>query len=151
MALKISSELRAILLSEAAAAHPRECCGLLLGRGNVVTRLRIAKNVSANPCTHFEIDPAVLIAAEKAARAGEKDGEGNETAILGYYHSHPRCSNVNSANDAATPSTTDAAMAAVDGRYWVVISGEKLGVFRAVECGELWGRFEVEALCLDDY
>jgi desampylase len=134
MALKISSELRAILLSEAAAAHPLECCGLLLGRGNVVTRLQFVRNVSVTPHTHFEIDPAELIAAEKTARAGAKDGEGRDTAILGYYHSHP--------TGTAAPSATDSAMAAADGRYWVIISEGELGVFRAIENGAFWGRFE---------
>jgi desampylase len=142
MALKISSELRAILLSEAAAAYPRECCGLLLGhrlgQGNFVSRAQFAKNVSLTPDTHFEIDPAVLIAAEKAARAGAKDGEGRDTAILGYYHSHP--------TGTAAPSATDAAMAAADGHYWLIISGGEFGVFRATENGALWGRFEQVAL-----
>ncbi len=136
MGLKISSELRAILFSEAAGAHPMECCGLLLGQGDVVTRVMFADNVSTTPHSHFEIDPATLIAAEKAARTGAKDGEGNDTAIVGYYHSHP--------GGPATPSATDAAMAAADGRYWVIISGEALGVFCAAEGGALWGRFVTE-------
>jgi desampylase len=129
MGLIISSELRAKLLDEARKAHPAECCGLLIGQDNVVTHIIPAANVSKTPHSHFEIDPAVLIAAEKAVRAGQW-----REVILGYYHSHP--------SGEAMPSQTDAAMAAPDGRYWAVIAGEEIGVFRAVEGGEIWGRFE---------
>jgi desampylase len=140
MGLIISSELRAKLLSEAQKAHPAECCGLLIGQNGTVndtaTDIQPAANVSKTPLTHFEIDPAILISAEKSARVGHVTGSGtgNNAAILGYYHSHP--------TGEAMPSQTDAAMAAPDGRYWVVIAGGELGVFKAAEDGEIWGRFE---------
>jgi desampylase len=130
MALIISSELSAILLNEAQKAHPAECCGLLIGQDDILTRIVPAANVSETPHTHFEIDPAVLIAAEKAVRAGQGSGE----VIQGYYHSHP--------SGEAMPSQTDAAMAAPNGRYWLVIAGGEIGMFRAVEGGAIWGRFE---------
>jgi desampylase len=135
MALIISSELSAILLSEAQKAHPAECCGLLIGQGDKLTRIVPAANISETPHTHFEIDPAVLIAAEKAVRAGQGSGE----AVLGYYHSHP--------NGKTEPSQTDAAMAAPDGRYWVIIAAGQLAAFKTSENGALWERFDaVEVL-----
>ena len=144
MGLIISSELRAKLLDEAQKAHPAECCGLLIGQNgtvnDTVTDVQPAANVSKTPLTHFEIDPAVLIAAQKAARAGRQVGAGpgaegeQRRVILGYYHSHP--------SGEAMPSQTDAAMAAPDGRYWVVIAGGEMGVFKAAKDGEIWGRFE---------
>ncbi len=133
MGLIISSELRAKLLDEAQKAHPAECCGLLIGQGDIVSEVRPAFNVSKTPYTHFEIDPAILIAAQKVARAGAGAAAGE--AILGYYHSHP--------SGEAMPSATDADMAAPDGRYWIVIAGGELGVFKAAKEGEIWGRFEV--------
>ncbi len=149
MSLKISSELRAKLLNAAREADPLECCGLLMGHNDTVTDtvtgILPAANVSDTPHTHFEIDPAILIAAEKAVRirseaeqgASQRAGQG--AAILGYYHSHP--------SGKAVPSATDAQMAVPDGRYWVVIASEELGVFRAVQKGEVWGRFDkVEVL-----
>ena len=61
-----------------------------------------------NPANHFEIDPAALIAAHRAARAGGPQ-------VLGYYHSHP--------NGRAEPSATDAVQASGDGRIWAIIAG----------------------------
>lgn len=95
------------VLSAARDAGQEECCGLLWGRDNIITRVEPARNVHPAPRTHFEIDPAALIAAHKAERAG-----GN--ALLGYYHSHP--------NGLASPSRTDAAMAAGDGKVWAIIA-----------------------------
>ena len=95
----------ATLLAEAARAHPRECCGLLLGQGGRIERAQPAANVHPDPQRHFEIDPAALIAAHRAARAGGAE-------VLGYYHSHPT-------GDPA-PSATDRASAARDGRVWAI-------------------------------
>lgn len=129
MGLIISSETSAKLLDEARRAYPNECCGLLLGQGERVTDIVPAANVSAAPQTHFEIDPATLITAHRNARTHP------DQAILGYYHSHPK--------GTAMPSKTDAVMAAADGRYWVIVAGGEIGVFRAVKDGDIWRRFDV--------
>lgn len=95
--------------AHAAAAHPHEACGLLLGDGGRITEAREARNVHAAPATHFEIDPQALIDAHRAAR-----GNG-APQVIGYYHSHPAGS--------AEPSATDRASAAGDGRVWAIIAG----------------------------
>lgn len=95
----------------ARAAHPHECCGILLGEGQRVVTIKPAKNVHATPETHFEIDPQALIDAHRAARQGGLQ-------VLGYYHSHP-------AGD-PRPSPTDQAMASGDGRIWAIIGQEDL-------------------------
>ena len=79
-----------------------------------------AKNIHATPRTHFEIDPATLIAAYKAEREGGP-------AILGFYHSHP--------NGLAEPSSTDRAMAAKDGKIWAIIAVGELTFWRDVQDG----------------
>ncbi len=108
--LPIIRSLFGCLLSEAAEAHPHECCGILLGRGGAITQVRPASNVHPAPATHFEIDPQALIDAHRAERAGGLQ-------IIGYYHSHPA--------GPAHPSQTDTRMAAGDGRVWAIIaSGE---------------------------
>ncbi len=104
------------ILSEAAAATPAECCGLLLGEGDHVIAIRAAANVAADPVRRFEIDPAVLIAAERETRRGGQ-------ALVGYYHSHPEGS--------AEPSATDLVMAPPDGRVWIIAAGGLLAAFRA--------------------
>jgi proteasome lid subunit RPN8/RPN11 len=92
----------------AAAAHPREACGILLGEGGRITEARETVNVHAAPTTHFEIDPQALIDAHRAARAGGPQ-------VLGYFHSHP--------TGIAAPSATDRACAAHDKRIWAIIAG----------------------------
>jgi proteasome lid subunit RPN8/RPN11 len=110
----------------AAAAHPQEACGLLLGRGAHVIHATIAANVASSPATRFEIDPAHLLAAHRAARGGGP-------VIIGYWHSHP--------TGMAWPSATDAAMADADGRLWAILGGGTLSLFRAVPDGDVLGRF----------
>lgn len=97
------------LMAEARCAHPRECCGILLGDGMRINALQPAANVHPSPETHFEIDPQALINAHRAAREGGAE-------VLGYYHSHP--------SGSAKPSQTDRAMAAGDGKVWAIVAQE---------------------------
>tara|TARA_B100000378_G_C18056346_1_gene414487 strand:- start:3885 stop:4298 length:414 start_codon:yes stop_codon:yes gene_type:complete len=93
------------MIEAARSAMPQEACGLLLGSDGHVERFKQTANVAADPHRHFEIDPAALIAAHKAERAGGP-------AIVGYFHSHP--------TGRAEPSATDRAQAAGDGRVWAI-------------------------------
>lgn len=99
----------------ARAAHPREACGLLLGEGRGIRTATVARNVHPESLRHFEIDPAALIAAHRAARAGGPE-------LIGYWHSHP--------NGLAMPSATDRAHASGDGRIWAIVAGESLTVWQ---------------------
>lgn len=90
-----------------AAARSEEICGLLLGEGEYIREIRPAANVAPNPIQHFELDPAVLIAAHRAARSGG-------VPIIGHYHSHP--------SGFAEPSATDAASAVPDGSLWLILA-----------------------------
>lgn len=114
MAIRLTSGALATLLAEATRAAPREACGLLLGHGEIAAALP-CDNVHPEPLRHFEIDPAALIAAHRAARAGGQ-------SVLGYYHSHP--------NGRAEPSTTDRAMASGDGRIWAIIAAGAVRLWR---------------------
>lgn len=108
MQIEVTSGTIATLLKEAAEAAPLECCGLLLGRDGRVLEARTAANVAADPARHFEIDPAALFAAHRAARSGGLD-------LIGYYHSHP--------TGHPLPSATDCEHASGDGRAWAIIAG----------------------------
>ena len=82
---------------------------MLLGAAGRIDAVRPASNVAPDPSRHFELDPAVLIAAHRAARdAGP--------AVIGHYHSHP--------SGVAVPSATDAACAAPDGTLWLIVAGD---------------------------
>lgn len=115
MEIHLARGIIAAIREEAARAHPDEACGLLLGRGQNVAQIRPCANVAPDPSRHFEIDPAALIAAFRAERAGEQQ-------VLGYYHSHP--------TGHAAPSKTDAAMAARDGRVWAICGGKTVSWWR---------------------
>ena len=117
MGLKLSRQWRQLLLDWADEAGDRECCGLLLGRNQVVEQVQLTTNIADDPLTQFEIEPGALIAAEKNARQGGPQ-------ILGYFHSHP--------NGLAMPSIADASLAAPDGRYWLIIAGGMISLWMPV-------------------
>jgi proteasome lid subunit RPN8/RPN11 len=102
----LAQALGEALMGAARAAMPHECCGLLLGIGNRIDSIIATANVADDPARHFAIDPRALIDAHRAARAGGPQ-------VLGYYHSHPA--------GPASPSATDRAEAAGDGRIWAII------------------------------
>lgn len=117
--------------ARARMAAPRELCGLLFGVDDAVEHYLITRNVADQPETGFEIDPAALIAAEREMRDGGRQ-------ILGYFHSHPR--------GPTQPSRTDAALAAPDGRTWLIVDGERAEAWRARKAGAIHNRFEPMAL-----
>ncbi|MDR6147244.1 proteasome lid subunit RPN8/RPN11 [Sphingomonas sp. SORGH_AS870] len=131
MTVTISSDTLDFLLITAAASPDREVCGLLLGQGDRIDRLVPCTNVAAEPWHRFEIDPAALIAAHRAARGGG-------AAVIGHYHSHP--------TGLAEPSPRDAADAAPDGSIWLIAGGGRVTAWRAVAAGERHGRFDPLAL-----
>ncbi len=107
MAIIISRALLDTILADARADPRHERCGLLLGGDGVITGHIPAANVAPHPASQFEIDPAVLIAAHRAARDGGP-------ALLGHYHFHP--------NGSTVPSEVDAAASQHIGYLWLIIS-----------------------------
>lgn len=115
MMLTVTRGVIARLRAEAAAAAPDECCGLLLGQGTAIQEALPAGNLAADPARHFEIDPAALIAAHRAARSGGPQ-------VIGYYHSHP--------TGDPRPSATDSAQANRDGAVWAIIGEHEILFWR---------------------
>lgn len=107
MTLEVTSGAMATLREEAARQAPDEACGLLLGHGGRVESAVPAANVHASPSAHFEIDPAALIAAHRAARAGGPE-------VIGYFHSHP--------TGHPRPSAVDCEHSSGDGRAWAIVA-----------------------------
>lgn len=106
--LQIPSHFLAQIMTDARAAAPRECCGLIEGiRRNdtaEVLALHPTQNVALAP-SRFEIDPAAQIALLRRLRRTARD-------IIGCYHSHP--------DGAAAPSPTDHAGAADNDFLWLI-------------------------------
>lgn len=125
MGVTISRSILIGMEKAAAAARPREACGLLFGAGGAITGFAETANVAATPETRFEIDPAALFAALRAERAGGP-------SLVGYWHSHP--------SGDANPSETDAAMAAPDGKLWLILGGDSVTCWQAGVTGR-WDRF----------
>jgi len=116
MRVMIASLLLDRIVALAAAAED-EVCGLLLGAAaGQIMAIAPAANVAADPARHFELDPAALIAAHRAARSGGP-------SVIGHYHSHP--------SGVAIPSATDAACTTPDGTLWLIVAGEAVRLWRA--------------------
>ena len=82
--LYLPRALRGQLEQRAAAAYPREACGLLVGRRGVsgeVLEVTEGKNVEAG-ADRYSLDPLHLLEVERGARA-----RGLE--VVGVWHSHP--------------------------------------------------------------
>ena len=120
MTLEVSSHVLERLFEEAEAAHPRECCGILLGEGFAICAIQPAANIHRDPEAYFEIDSQALVDAHRGARHGGPQ-------VLGYYHSHP--------NGLERPSATDEAMATRQGLVWAIIAAGRVSFWREGDAG----------------
>ena len=83
--LVMSQALHHQLTTEARAAYPNECCGLIEGVRHDNRIEAIALHPTRNLATasdRFEIDPAEHIRLQRLLR-------GTQRKIIGCYHSHP--------------------------------------------------------------
>jgi proteasome lid subunit RPN8/RPN11 len=109
----LSSEQLAVVIREAEAAFPQECCGLLFGRrteeGWQIAQTYAMRNTSAKPELGFEFE-----AREQLRAYREAESAGLE--IVGHYHSHP--------NGRAGPSPTDLQIARerYDRGLWLILA-----------------------------
>ncbi|MAF46955.1 MAG: M67 family metallopeptidase [Rhodospirillales bacterium] len=148
LAITLTATQRNLILAEAEAAYPDECCGLLVGRGGetrnvTVSRVVPAANVAPDDPGHsvrdrFEVDPQARFDLERELRAGPD-------AVIGHYHSHP--------DHPAEPSARDLAKAFEPSLIWLitgVMSGraENLRAFRLADGG---GGFDEVVLEIADH
>lgn len=106
--MHLPQALRDQLELRAAAAYPREACGLLVGRRGVsgeVLEVTEGKNVAAG-ADRYSLDPLHLLEVERGAQA-----RGFE--VVGVWHSHPD-------HDAA-PGALDRA-GALEGWSYLIVS-----------------------------
>ena len=81
------------ILAHAREEAPRECCGLLVGKGDSIARSVRARNIDSK-ATRYRIDPQDHFAAIRSARADALE-------VVGAYHSHPASAPIPSATDVA--------------------------------------------------
>ena len=96
-ALAIPPDALQAIARHARRAHPRECCGFLVGARRRVLFAVATRNI-ARGRSRYRIDDAAHIALRRALRRFAPPLE-----IVGVYHSHP--------NGEARPSATDVAEA----------------------------------------
>jgi proteasome lid subunit RPN8/RPN11 len=101
-AVAIRSEVLALLLEHARRDAHEECCGVLAGRDDSITRAFAATNAAANPVTGYEIAPQELFRLMREIRAAGLE-------VLGIYHSHPASENQPSPRDIELAYYPDAA------------------------------------------
>jgi proteasome lid subunit RPN8/RPN11 len=114
--LEISSAAVQRIVADAVAHPARERCGLLFGDAVRIAEATFCTNIAADPTRTFEIDPAALFGALRDERRGGPK-------VIGYWHSHP--------SGDVQPSAVDAAMAAPDGKLWLIVAGGEFAVWRA--------------------
>lgn len=99
--VRVRGEVLKALLAEARLEPGFECCGLLAGRGGVITTVLSVPNSLAS-ATAFDIAPADLFALFQKMREQGLDH-------LGIYHSHPDGENAPSRRDIAAAYYPEAA------------------------------------------
>jgi proteasome lid subunit RPN8/RPN11 len=116
---EISSVVVDAVVAHAREAAPAECCGLLLGTGNMVMAAARTRNIANDPTRRFEIDPQDHTDVRRDARR-------RGLAVLGFYHSHPR--------SPAVPSPTDLAEASYPDHLYLIVglaaATPDVGLFR---------------------
>jgi proteasome lid subunit RPN8/RPN11 len=90
--IQILHEILRALLDQARREPLKECCGLLAGRGGVISRALPATNAADDTAKAYEIAPKELFLLMRQIRAAGLE-------LLGIYHSHPAGDNRPSARD----------------------------------------------------
>ena len=97
-------------LLEHVRRHPhRECCGILAGQDDVITRAFPAKNVADDPVRNYAI-------AHKEIAGLMAEFRERRLQFLGIYHSHPHWL------DANEPSLKDIALASYPGAIYFIVT-----------------------------
>ena len=97
------------LLEHARRQPHRECCGILAGQDDVITRAFPAKNVAADPVRNY------LITSREIVRL-MADLRQRRLEFLGIYHSHPHWL------DANEPSPKDIALAGYSEAVYFIVT-----------------------------
>jgi proteasome lid subunit RPN8/RPN11 len=105
--VRLAAHVRAQMIAHALKEAPNECCGLLVGSGDVIDECVGAENVDPNPTVRYRVDPAQHIAVHRRLRESNRQ-------LLGSYHSHPRTP--------AIPSPSDRAEVFYPEFLWLIVS-----------------------------
>ena len=104
--VQIKREILEAIVRHAREESPRECCGLLMGEGEIVTHHRPMKNVLESN-VQYAMEARALFQFFKDLRAANQKH-------LGIYHSHPASE--------AYPSETDVRESFYPEAVYVIVS-----------------------------
>ena len=105
-AIRLPDAVRAEIVAHAREEAPRECCGLLVGRGLLIDACVRSPNLDPNP-NRYELDAGLHVATNRRLR-------GTGRTVSGAYHSHP--------HSPAWPSPSDVAEAYYADFIWMIVS-----------------------------
>ncbi len=94
------------MIESARGAIPNECCGIVGGKGSVITSVHPLTNDLASPDGFFTNPKELFKAVKRMRKTGEE--------MVGIFHSHPQGS--------ATPSQKDSDENLYPGLYYFIIS-----------------------------
>jgi proteasome lid subunit RPN8/RPN11 len=118
--LEIPSPLIEKILSAAARAYPKECCGLIEGKrdqtGWRALALHDTENLAVNSEREFLIDPEAHFRLLRKLRGTSRD-------VIGCYHSHP--------DGKPAPSQRDREGGGEDGFLWLIAASGQENSLRA--------------------
>ncbi|OHE32264.1 MAG: hypothetical protein A3J94_07040 [Syntrophus sp. RIFOXYC2_FULL_54_9] len=104
--LQIPGHISQRMIDQARAGAPLEVCGILGGKGNIVSAIHPMTNIDASH-NHFMMDPHEQFSVVKALRSQELE-------MLAVYHSHPATP--------ARPSAEDIRLARTPDISYVIVS-----------------------------
>ncbi len=82
-ALIVSDDVAVRIQNHGRETYPNECCGALIGTGNVVGEcFSLPNRTEEGPRRHFLVSPDDYRAAERRATKSGRQ-------LIGFYHSHP--------------------------------------------------------------
>lgn len=91
-AIRVAAECLRGMENHARENPAVECCGLLSGSDETITRALPARNAAENPAASYEIAPQEIVRMLRDMRESKLE-------FLGIYHSHPRSENAPSPSD----------------------------------------------------
>ena len=104
--MHVTATVLDVVARQARDAWPRECCGVLLGRGDHIEAAVAITNLAGGEGRYL-LDPEEHIAARREARR-------RGVEVIGFYHSHP--------GGRASPSPTDLAEASYPDHIYLIVA-----------------------------
>jgi len=131
--MKISKKHLSEIVNHCEKDYPKESCGILAGKNNIVEKVYKMKNVSDKPEICYFMDPKEQINVMKEIRISDME-------LLAIYHSH--------INVKAYPSKRDIELAFYPDAFYIIVSVfdkkfQEMNIFKIINGEILDAEFEI--------